>query len=74
MLEQSSLPNQVPTAENPVGAAPAATFEATEYGLSRDPSTDVRYGWLGEELRSRDAVGGIMLMGRASTIRPTERS
>jgi RHS repeat-associated protein len=57
------LPNQVPTAENPAGAAPAATFEATEYGTSRDYSSEVRYGWLGEEMRSGDAVGGLMLMG-----------
>lgn len=57
------LPNQVPTAGNAAGAAPVATFEATEYGTSRDASSEVRYGWLGEELRSGDATGGLMLMG-----------
>jgi RHS repeat-associated protein len=43
----------------------SAYFEQTEYGLPRaENSTDpIRYGWLGGEQRSSDALAGIILMG-----------
>ena len=40
-------------------------FEQTEYGTPRseNPSNPERYGWLGSEQRSADALGGVTLMG-----------
>jgi RHS repeat-associated protein len=40
-------------------------FEQTEYGLPRatNTATPARYGWLGTEQRSNDALGGLTLMG-----------
>ncbi|MEO5875060.1 MAG: RHS repeat-associated core domain-containing protein [Streptosporangiaceae bacterium] len=42
-----------------------AYFEQTEYGIPRTQNTTnpSRYGWLGEKLRSSDALAGIVLMG-----------
>ncbi len=40
------------------------TYDSTEYGEPRDPAlTADRYGWLGAEQRSFDALGGVALMG-----------
>ncbi|MFD8562948.1 DNRLRE domain-containing protein [Streptosporangium canum] len=40
-------------------------FEQTEYGTPRAENTTnpVRYGWLGGNQRSADALGGVILMG-----------
>lgn len=44
--------------------APSAYREYTEYGLPRSGVVgQQRYGWLGSQRRSSDALGGLMLMG-----------
>lgn len=59
----ATVPNQVPTAANTVGASPTAYFESTEYGGSRDTGVTNRYAWLGGAQRSTDTVGSLILMG-----------
>ncbi|MEV6351015.1 RHS repeat-associated core domain-containing protein [Actinoplanes sp. NPDC051851] len=59
----ATVPNQVPTAANTAGSSTSAYFESTEFGTPRDTSTTQRYGWLGGQQRSSDAIGSLMLMG-----------
>lgn len=47
---------------DPTVAGPLSTFEATEFGLPRAPST-ARYGWLGTQQRETDGLTGVVLMG-----------
>ncbi|MEU7926700.1 RHS repeat-associated core domain-containing protein [Micromonospora sp. NPDC049107] len=55
----------VATSDNTVNAAGVQSYtEHTEYGLPRDNSaTPGRYGWLGAQQRSADALAGLVLMG-----------